>query len=144
MFRWWNGVAWTEHQTLIDQGPPSTGNPPSGRIRTLKILIGLTLLSVPVNMATIAWANKASEGATQCNPPQTWDEAALGTWIPLTFVALSLGCLVAAVVTYVRSGHASPRPIRMRMVVLALVGLIAAVVSGFLAAFSVGWINVCF
>ncbi len=146
--RWWDGVAWTDHRSVIGQGAlrtgPATGDVRSGRGRTLKILIGLTFLAVPVNWATIAWANRASQGVTQCNAAPTWDQSVLGTYIPLTFVAVSLGCLIAAFVTRRRTRNVNPRPIGVGTVVLAMIGLLAAVVSGILAAFSVGWINVCF
>ncbi len=108
------------------------------------MLAGLSLLSVPVNVATIAWADRSSQGVTQCNAPPTWDQTVLGTSIPLAFFALSLGCLVAALVTYVRARRTGSEPSAMVTVLLALVGLICAVVSGSVAAFSVGWINVCF
>ena len=145
--RWWDGAAWTDHQT-VGRGAlrtdPGTGDVRSGHVRALKALICLTLLAVPVNWATIAWANRSSQGVTQCNAAPTWDQSALGTYIPLTFVAVSLGCLIATIMTHRRTRNANPRPIGGGMVVLALIGLISAAVSGFLAAFSVGWINVCF
>jgi len=148
IIRWWDGAAWTGHQHVIARDVPSnvprSGPVRSGRVRTLRMLASPSLLSVPVNVATIAWANRASQGATQCNAPPTWDQTVLGTWIPLAFVALSLGCLVAAMVTYVRARSTDSGSSGMVTVLLALVGLICAVVSGFVAAFSVGWINVCF
>jgi hypothetical protein len=146
--RWWDGVAWTGYRHLIAGDVPGTaatsGPGRKGRVRTLRILTGLSLLSVPVNVATIVWANRASQGVTPCDAPPTWDQTVLGTWIPLAFVALSLGCLVAAVITYVRTRSTDSGPGGLVTVLVALVGLVGALVSGFFAAFSVAWINVCF
>jgi uncharacterized BrkB/YihY/UPF0761 family membrane protein len=115
-----------------------------GRIRQLKILVALVLVAIPVNLATMAWADRASPGVTQCNAPLTWDQSALGAYVPVAFVALSIGCVVAAIVTFVRTRHNRPRPIGPGTVVVALIGLIAAIASGFVAALSIGWINTCF
>ncbi len=148
VIRWWDGVAWTGHRHQIAGDVPGTvavSDPVrSGRVRTLRILIGISLLSVPVNAATIAWADRASQGVTQCDAPLTWDQTVLGVWIPLAFVALSLGCLVAAVITFARTRNTDPGPAGTATALVALVGLAGAVVSGFLAAFSVAWIGVCF
>jgi len=110
----------------------------------LRILAGLTLLAIPVNWATYAWANRSSQGVTQCNAPLTWDQTALGIYVPLAFVALALGCFVAAIVTYIRTRKVDPRPIGLGTVALALIGLMAGVWSGFLAALSIGFMNWCF
>jgi multisubunit Na+/H+ antiporter MnhC subunit len=141
--RWWDGTVWTDQHRVLD-GAALTGQTRPGQVRpgghrALKTVIGLSLLSVPVNLATISWADRASQGPTQCGTPATWNQTVVGTWVPLLFVALSLGCLVAAIVIRVRT-----RQVSVGVVVLATVGFLASVVSGFLAAFSVGWINVCF
>ncbi len=110
----------------------------------MRILAGLTLLVIPVNWATYVWANRSVQGTTQCNAPLTWDQRTLGIYIPLAFVALALGCLVAAIVMYVRTRKVNPRPMGLGTVGLALIGLIAAMWSGFLVALRVGFINWCF
>ena len=136
--RWWDGVAWTEHATVVGPAGGRIEGWGPRRLRTLKLLIGLAFVAVPVNLATTVWANHVSGGANSCNGPETWNQSVVGTWVPLAFLVLALGCLVAAIVRQVRRRNG------MGLVVLAAAALIAALVSGFFAAFSVGWIDVCF
>ena len=69
------------------------------------VLAALTLVSIPFNWFTADWADRAGQNSTQCNAPITWDQTALGIYLPLTFIVLALGCLVAAIVTRIRTRH---------------------------------------
>ncbi len=106
------------------------------------VLAALTLLSIPANWFTIDWADQASQSSTQCNVPLTWDQTALGFYLPLFFIALALGCLVAAIVTRIRTRHA--QPVGSGVIVLSSFGFACALGSGFLASLSVGSVTWCF
>jgi hypothetical protein len=107
------------------------------------VLAALTLVSIPVNWFTTYWAGRAGQNSTQCNAPLTWDQAALGIYLPLLFIVLALGCLIAAIVTRVRTRHAR-RPVGSGAIVLSLFGLACALGTGVLASLSVGSIHWCF
>jgi hypothetical protein len=106
-------------------------------------LAALTLVSIPVNWFTIDWGEKGGQNSTQCNVPLTWDQTALGFYLPLLFIVLALGCLVAAIVTRMRTRHRQ-RPVGSGIILLSLFGLASALSTGFLASLSVGSINWCF
>jgi hypothetical protein len=145
--RWWDGSRWTVHQALTVPKMPSTGSgtrqPHPKRIQALMALAALTLVSIPINLITTDWAQRAGQNSTQCNGPVTWDQAALGIYLPLLFIALALGCLIAAIVTRVRTRHAQ-QPVGSGIIAVSLLGLACSLGTGFLASLSVGSIHWCF
>ncbi len=122
---------------------PGTHQPHPNRIRALMVLAALVLVCVPVNLFTAGWGERAGQNATQCNAPLTWDQTALGIYLPLLFIVLALACLIAAVVTRIRTRH-SQQPVGSGIILLSIFGLACALGTGFLASFSVGSINWCF
>lgn len=106
------------------------------------MLAGLSLVCIPVNGFTIAWG-LASQNSTQCNAPNTWDQTALGIYVPLLFVVWALGCLIATIGTRIRTRN-SQRPGGSGIIVLSAIGLVCAVATGYLAALSVSFMNWCF
>lgn len=145
--RWWDGNGWTGHQAPTVSGIPGIGpgthQPNPKRVLPLTVIAGLTLVSIPVNWFTIDWGQKAAQNSTQCNAALTWDQAVLGFYLPLFFVALALGCLTAGIVIRVRTRRAE-RPLGSGVILLSVIGFVFSFGSGFLAAFSVGSINWCF
>ncbi len=142
--RWWDGTGWTVHQAAISNTPstgPGTRRPHPKRIRALWLLAGLTLVCIPVNGITIAWG--AAQNSAQCNAPLTWNQTALGIYLPLLFVVFSLGCSIAAIVTRIRSRNIE-RPVGSGAIVLSAIGLAFAIGTGYFAALSVSFINWCF
>ena len=101
----------------------------------------LTLVCVPVNGITIAWGT--AQNSAQCNAPPTWDQTALGIYFPLLFVVFSLGCLIAAIATRIRSRNIQ-RPVGSGIIALSAIGLAFALGTGYFAALSVSFINWCF
>jgi hypothetical protein len=142
--RWWDGSAWTVHQAAIPKAPrtgPGTHQPHLKRIRALWLMAYLTLVCIPVNGITIAWGT--AQNSAQCNAPPTWDQTALGIYFPLLFVVFSLGCLIAAIVTRIRSRNIQ-RPVGSGIIALSAIGLAFALGTGYFAALSVSFINWCF
>lgn len=104
-------------------------------------MVWLTFVCIPVNGITIAWG--AAQNSAQCNAPLTWDQVTLGIYLPLLFVVFSLGCLIAAIVTRIRSRNIE-RPVGSGIIALSAVGLAFAIGTGYFAALSVSFINWCF
>ena len=127
---------------VSDHGP-GTDQPNPKLIRALTVIAGVTFVSIPVNCFTIDWGQRAAQNSTECNPPLTWDQAALGIYLPLLFVVLALACLVATIVIRVRTRH-TERPVGSGLIVLSICGLLASLVTGFLAVFSITSIGWCF
>jgi Protein of unknown function (DUF2510) len=145
--RWWDGNGWTVHQAFWAPNVPDPGptapRPNPKRVRVLTVLAGLTLVSIPVNWFTIDWGQRAAQNSTQCNVPLTWDQALLGIYLPVVFVLSALGYLIAGIVIRVRTRHAA-RPVGSGLIGLSLFGLVASLVTGYVAAFSVSSISWCF
>jgi len=109
----------------------------------LVVLAALAFASIPVNWFTTEWADKAGQNSTQCNAPLTWDQTAFGIYLPLLFIVLALGCLIAAIATRIRTRHAQ-QPVGSGIIVLSHFALGCALGTGLLASLSVGSINWCF
>lgn len=116
---------------------------PPGAVRAVWAATAAGLVSVPVNAATTAWASRVADNAA-CNAPLTWAERLLGLYLPLAFAVVALGGFVGALVVYGRGRGADPKPVSLVTPGLALVALLAALASGWLAVFAVGWIGLCF
>ena len=106
------------------------------------LLASLTFVCIPVNGFTIAWG-LASQNTTHCNAPNTWDQTALGIYLPLLFAVWALGCLIAAIIERIGKRNIQ-RPVGSGMIALSAIGLASAVVTGYMAALTVSFINWCF
>ena len=127
----------------VTSNGPGTHQPHPKRIRMLVVLAALAFASIPVNWFTTEWADKAGQNSTQCNAPLTWDQTAFGIYLPLLFIVLALGCLIAAIATRIRTRHAQ-QPVGSGIIVLSHFALGCALGTGLLASLSVGSINWCF
>jgi hypothetical protein len=146
--RWWDGIGWT-YVRASRIGSPSevargTHRPDPKRVRGLRIVAALTLVAIPVNLLTIHWVDVSSQTTTVCNAPLTWDQSVVGLYLPLFFVAVGVACLVASIAIRSRGRYVTPPPVGAGTIALSAVGLIGALLSGFVAATSMAFLNWCF
>jgi hypothetical protein len=100
-------------------------------------------LAVPVNLVT-AWSVRHTSVDSACGQSLSTLQGIFVSYVPLAFVLLGVGCTTAGIVVSVRGRRLPVAPLHPALVLLAVVGLSAALVTGVLALLSpVGFVP-CF
>ena len=117
------------------------------RWRGLRLVAGLPLLAVPVDLLLANWVSDSSSRKAVCGAPLPGYQKALAQLAPVVFIVIGLAATVAGVVTLVRGRrHHAPaeRFAGRTTLTLAVPALVTSVLAAVPALFAVGLSTYCF
>jgi len=153
--RWWDGGRWTDHR-LPTSADPVHGSPtPPQQVngtrsrphRALRIVAGLMLLGLPVDLVIFNWTANASEHKSVCSASLPSYQSAVGRLVPLVFIVVSLVCLTLGIAASVDARTRSDRLARDAghvVVLLSVLGLVLGLIGAATVWIILGFSTWCF